>query len=281
MNYHSKPATYIGEVRLNVTDIERSTKFYKDIIGLNILQETSKMTVFTADGKNPLVTIQQPDSVQEKEQQKTGLYHFALLLPNRTELGKIIKHFIRNRVRLGAADHKVSEALYLSDPDGNGIEIYVDRDPKMWVWHGGLVEMTTDPLDGENVIAASGNEEWSGIPPQTVMGHIHLHVANLPAAQKFYEALGFLVVSHYPKALFMSTAQYHHHIGLNTWNGEGIGNPSENSAGLQAFTLIYPDMPTRQKAVAAIEAMGSTVTMEENTLRTEDPSGNQMILRLA
>src|SRR5690606_17607427 len=184
---------------------------------------------------------EQPEHIFSKEARRTGLYHFALLLPTRADLGKAIKHFSRNEVRLGASDHLVSEALYLSEPDGNGIEIYRDREPEAWTWQDGFVGMSTDPLDARAVVEASGNEEWDGLPVGTVMGHVHLHVANLAESQAYYEALGFEVVTPYPQALFMSTGKYHHHIGMNTWNGAGAPRPSKESAGLEAFTLVYPE----------------------------------------
>ncbi len=159
----------------------------------------------TADGKTPLLIIEQPENVTPKEPRRSGLYHFALLLPERADLGNIIKHFVANNVPIGASDHKVSEALYLSDPDGNGIEIYTDRNPSEWNWENGEVAMSTDPLDGESVVAESAGQTWDGLPAGTVMGHVHLHVANLPETEKFYNALGFEIACHYPGALFMST----------------------------------------------------------------------------
>ena len=280
MNFHTAPLTYTGEVYLNVLDLDRSVRFYKEIIGFKILEQESNKVVLTADGKTPLLIIEQPDNVTPKEPHRSGLYHFALLLPERADLGAIIKHFVQHSTRIGAADHLVSEALYLSDPDGNGIEIYTDRDPAVWTWENGKVGMSTDPLDGESIVAESAGKTWEGLPTGTVMGHVHLHVANLPETEIFYNALGFEVVTTYPQALFMSNGKYHHHIGLNTWNGEGVTRPQAGSVGLQSYTLVYPDEAVLNEAIAKVEALDVKVEMNGSEFMTEDPSGIRINLRV-
>ncbi|WP_318614767.1 VOC family protein [Sporosarcina sp. YIM B06819] len=280
MNFHTAPHIYTGEVHLNVLDLTKSVQFYKEVIGFKVLEATADKVVLTADGKTPLLIIEQPENVTPKEAHKTGLYHFALLLPKRADLGAIIKHFIQHQVRIGASDHLVSEALYLSDPDGNGIEIYTDRDPAVWSWDNGSVAMSTDPLDGESIIAESGEQMWDGLPVGTVMGHVHLHVAHLPETETFYNALGFEVVTNYPQALFMSNGKYHHHLGLNTWNGVGVPRPSEGSVGLQSFALVYPTEAVLNEAIAKVEALKVKVVADENGFITEDPSGNRIVLRV-
>lgn len=277
MNFHKAPLTYTGEVHLNVLDVDKSVGFYKEVIGFKVLEETATRAVLTADGKTPLLIVEQPENVTPKEPRKSGLYHFALLLPERADLGNIIKHFVANNVPIGASDHKVSEALYLSDPDGNGIEIYTDRKPSEWDWENGEVAMSTDPLDGESVVAESAGQTWNGLPAETVMGHVHLHVANLKETEKFYNALGFEIACNYPGALFMSTGKYHHHLGLNIWNGEGAQRPSANSAGLNGYTLIFPDDNTLKNALNNIEEKVETT---DNGFSTEDPSGNRIFLRV-
>ncbi|AOV06232.1 VOC family protein [Sporosarcina ureilytica] len=280
MNFHQSPCTYTGEVYLNVLDLDRSKQFYTEIIGFEILEEEENKVVFTADSKTPLLIVEQPENGIPKEPRRTGLYHFALLLPERADLGMIIKHLVEHNVALGASDHKVSEALYLSDPDGNGIEIYTDRKPEVWSWDNGKVAMSTDQLDAESVVAESEGRVWNGLPAGTLMGHIHLHVASLSEAEAFYNALGFEVVANYPQALFMANGKYHHHIGLNTWHGGGDARPSENSVGLQAYTLIYPTESVLKEAIGKVEALGSKVTAGVNRFNVEDPSGNRIILRV-
>lgn len=280
MKFHQPPHIYTGEVRLKVTDLNKLRDFYTEIIGFRVLEEGECQVVLTADGKTPLLILEQPEKILPKEPRRTGLYHFALLLPTRADLGKAIKHFSRNQVPLGASDHLVSEALYLNDPDGNGIEIYRDRESDSWKWQNELVAMSTDPLDANGVVAESGNEEWNVLPADTVMGHVHLHVANLGDTKTFYEALGFKVVSHYPQALFMANGNYHHHIGLNTWNGMNAPRPTEGSAGLDAFTLVYPDEKTLQEAIKNVQELEHIVERIDATFLVEDPSGNRVILRL-
>ena len=280
MNFHKAPFTYTGEVNLNVLDLERSVRFYKEVIGFKVLEQDSKKAVLTADGETPLLIVEQPENVTPKEPHRSGLYHFALLLPERADLGMIIKYFTQNGIRIGASDHLVSEALYLSDPDGNGIEIYTDRDPGLWSWENEEVAMSTDPLDLESLVVESAGRTWEGLPDGTVMGHVHLHVAHLPDAKVFYNALGFEVVTNYPGALFMSNGKYHHHIGLNMWNGEGAQRPSEGSVGLQSYTLVYPNEAAVNDAVVKVEALGAKIEVSESGFITEDPSGNKIILRV-
>lgn len=280
MNFHKAPVTYTGEVHLNVLDLNRSVQFYKEVIGFSILEKALNKVVLTVDGQTPLLIIEQPENVTPKEAHKSGLYHFALLLPTRADLGAIIKHFIQHQVRLGASDHLVSEALYLSDPDGNGIEIYADRDPSVWSWDDGSVAMSTDPLDAESVIAESGDLTWDGLPATTVMGHVHLHVADLLETEKFYIALGFEVVTNYPQALFMSNGKYHHHLGLNTWNGVGAPAPKSGSVGLESYTLVYPNETVLNEALSNVEKLGVNVQSLEDRILVEDPSGNRVVLRV-
>ena len=280
MNFHTAPFTYTGEVYLNVLDLDRSVQFYKEVIGFKVLEQHSNKAILTADGKTPLLIVEQPENVTPKEPNRSGLYHFALLLPERADLGMIIKHFVQNNVRIGASDHMVSEALYLSEPDGNGIEIYTDREPSEWDWQAGNISMATDPLDAESVVAESGGQTWDGLPAGTVMGHVHLHVAHLAETEKFYQALGFEVTTHYPQALFMSNGKYHHHLGLNLWNGEGAPRATEGSVGLQAFALIYPNEVEVKEAIMKVEALDAKVELSGSSFITEDPSGNKIILRV-
>jgi catechol 2,3-dioxygenase len=280
MNYHSYPNTFVAEVNLKVADIERSLSFYQEVIGFQILERTEKKAKLTANGKTALLSIEQPDHVISKPQQTTGLYHFALLLPERSDLGRVLQHFIKNNVRIGAGDHLVSEALYLNDPDGNGIEIYSDRPYSSWNWNNNLVEMTTDPIDAQGILEAGKGEAWEGLPAGTVMGHIHLQVAELQKIEEFYvKGLGFDVVARYgPQALFISTGKYHHHIGLNTWAGIGVPTPPENSVGLNWYSLVLPNEETRNKTISNLEKIGASVKEENGIYTTADPSGNRIRL---
>ncbi|OLN22162.1 glyoxalase [Domibacillus antri] len=276
--FHEKPNTFVGEVNIYVTDLNRSIEFYKSVIGFQVLEQTERKAVLTIDGKTPLLTIEQPAGVTPKEERTSGLYHFALLLPARSDLSAFLHHLLQTGYRFGASDHYVSEALYINDPDGNGIEVYRDRPSSEWTWSNDKVAMATEPLDGDSLLAES-DAEWNGLPAETVMGHIHLHVSDLQKAEEFYtEGLGFKVVSLYPQAIFTSTGGYHHHIALNTWQGAGVPAPKENSVGLNWFTLVFPDDVSRENAVGNLQQMGASVKKEHNVYETADPSGNRIRL---
>lgn len=282
MASHDKGNTYVGEVTLNVQDLNRVLDFYKDIIGFQVLKQTNRKVDLTADGKTVLLSLEQPEDIQPKQERTTGLYHFALLLPNRSELGKVIIHLAQNNVQLGAGDHSVSEAIYLSDPEGNGIEIYSDRPEETWDWENDQVMMDTKQLDAEDLIKAANGQAWEGLPAETVMGHIHLHVSHLEETEKFYEeGLGFERVLQFgSQALFMSTGKYHHHIGLNTWAGAGISAPPENSPGLKQFVLEYPSQRERDAAIENLKKVGAEVQEKDGAVYATDPSGNVIQLNV-
>ncbi|MDC3414053.1 VOC family protein [Aquibacillus sp. 3ASR75-11] len=278
MEFHRHPHTYVGLVHLIVADLDRSLTFYKELIGLQVLEQSEHKVVLTADGFTPLLIIERPENVLDKQRQTTGLYHYALLLPNRSDLGSVLRHFIQNGYPLqGASDHLVSEAIYLADPDGNGIEIYIDRPSNTWSWENGEVIMTTDPLDAEGLLAEGEGKMWEGLPKDTVMGHIHLHVAELDEIKEFYTAgLGFDIANsmYGDQVLFVSTGNYHHHIGLNTWNGVGAPQQPENSVGLRSFSIVLPSEEERKRTIEQLRQIGATISQENETILTQDPSGN-------
>lgn len=277
-NFHQKPVTFVGEVSINVLDLDKAITFYQDIIGLQVLKRNERQAVLTTDGKTPLLTLEQPADVIPKEGRTTGLYHFALLLPTRADLSIFLRHLLQTKYPFGAADHEVSEALYITDPDGNGIEVYSDRPSTDWKWANGEVAMGTDPLDGNDLLEES-NGEWSVMPAGTLMGHIHLHVSDLRSTEEFYmQGLGFTVVNRYAGALFTSTGGYHHHIGLNIWNGVGAPAPKENSVGLNWYTLVFANDEARDKVMERLKGIGAVVTEKEEFYVVTDPSGNEIHL---
>ncbi|MFS0575720.1 VOC family protein [Sporosarcina sp. 179-K 3D1 HS] len=282
MNFHQAPFTFIGQVNLKVENLERALAFYQDIIGFQIVNQTERTANLSADGKTVLLSLEQPEKVVPKQGKTTGLYHFALLLPNRSDLANIVFHFIDKGVPIGSSDHLVSEALYLSDPDGNGIEIYTDRNPAVWQWKNEEVAMTVDPLDFQDLLSTGKQGEWNGLPAGTVMGHIHLHVSELQRSEEFYsKGLGFDVVNRYGgQALFMATGKYHHHIGLNTWNGVGAPAPAANSTGLESFTLMLPNEEKRNQVIEQLTRIGAQVIKENDSFYTVDPSGNRIALQV-
>jgi catechol 2,3-dioxygenase len=276
MGFHSKPTTFIGHVKVKVENLQRSIQFYQDILGFDILEQTASTAKLTTDGKTSILSLEQPEDVMPKQGRTTGLYHFAILLPTQSDLANIVVHLVGKGIRFGSSDHLVSEALYLHDPDGNEIEIYRDRVPSEWKWNDKEVAMTVDPLDFENLLKhATPDKPWQKMPKETVMGHIHLHVSELIKTEEFYvKGLGMDVVNRFgTQALFLSYGRYHHHVGVNTWNGVGAPAPAKNSVGLESFTLLFDNEETRQETVTNLKQIGAKVLEENNQFITFDPSG--------
>lgn len=279
-NFHRSPNVYPHHISLKIMDLDRALEFYLKIMGFNILEKSEKRAILTADGLTPLITLEQPEDMKRKELRKTGLYHYALLLPSRKDLGKFLKH-IRDTGYpiLGASYHGISEAIYLQDVDDIGIEIYADTPVSTWKWENNFLEMTTKALDLKSILAEAGNEAWEGIPKETIMGHIHLHVRDLDEAEKFYvEGLGFDIVTKVPnQATFISTGGYHHHIAFNIWNGKNIPAPSENSVGMKYFTLKM-DEEARGDIVNRLKSLGYEGKFENGDFIVRDPSQNEIHL---
>lgn len=280
MNFHEKPVAYVGEVGIKVTDLKKMTKFYKEIIGFDVISENQHHVQLGAGGKI-LVKLEAMEGVTPKQGRYAGLYHFAILLPTREDLGKVLVHLHQQGIQLGSSDHLVSEALYLSDPEGNGIEIYRDRDPKQWNWRNDEVSMAVDPIDAQGLVEAAqrSSEPWKGMPAKTKMGHIHLHVSNLAEAKSFYvNGLGFEVVASMGgQALFLADQKYHHHIGMNVWNGTGIPALPEKEAGLHYYTLILEESK-RKELAKNLRVMGTEVVERDDYWEVKDPSGNAIRL---
>lgn len=275
--YHEKPSIFVNQIVLKVLDIEKSIKFYTEIMGFKILGRKEKEVILTADGINPMITIIEPDNVIPKLPRRTGIYHFALLLPSRFHLGLFLKH-IRDLgyPTIGGSNHGVSEAIYLEDPDDNGIEVYRDIDSKEWKQNGNQVNMVNEPLDYKGIIEEAGQENWNGIPQETIIGHIHLHVGDLDEAKRFYcDGLGLdLVMKMANSALFISSGGYHHHIGLNIWNGKNAPSLPDNAAGMKYYTLVFPDIETRENTINNLKDLGYKVIKEKEDIFIKDPSDN-------
>ncbi|WP_411842220.1 VOC family protein [Salinicoccus sp. HZC-1] len=278
MKFHKAPATHVEHVKINVSNLEKALEFYTETLGFSVLDKNEQSASLTTDGETSILSLYQPENTIPKGR-TSGLYHFAILLPSKTDLAAITLHLAHKDVRFGSADHRVSEALYLNDPDGNGIEIYIDRPDEEWNWQNGKVEMTTEPLDFETLLKNfNPDQQWNGMPKDTIMGHLHLHVSDMDAAVKFYtEGLGLEVVLDFAgQAMFMSTEKYHHHIAINIWNGRGAPIPEENSVGLNHYLLRYPDETSRNEAISRLEDNGFTVTTENDKVFSMDPSGNRV-----
>lgn len=272
--FHQKPNLFIQNVTLKVSNLSRSIDFYTEIIGFRVLQQEEGRVTLTADGQHALITLVEVPNAQFVRG-ATGLYHFALLLPSRKDLGNLIQHFIQKNVQIGAGDHDVSEALYLSDPDGNGIEMYIDRPADTWKWDSnGQVYMTTDPVQFQSVLREADGT-WSGLPIDTVMGHIHLSVRNLQQSEDFYTSLlDYAVVSRYGgQALFISTGGYHHHIGLNTWHSEGAEALPKDAVGIQSYTVQLPDQDYAVNLKKRFVEQNMEIKEQENIFSIIEPNG--------
>ncbi|HZG12286.1 MAG TPA: VOC family protein [Kurthia gibsonii] len=272
--FHQKPNLFIQNVTLKVSNLSRSIDFYTEIIGFRVLQQEEGRVTLTADGQHALITLVEVPNAQFVRG-ATGLYHFALLLPSRKDLGNLIQHFIQKNVQIGAGDHDVSEALYLSDPDGNGIEMYIDRPADTWKWDlNGQVYMTTDPVQFQSVLREADGT-WSGLPIDTVMGHIHLSVRNLQESEDFYTSLlDYAVVSRYGgQALFISTGGYHHHIGLNTWHSEGAEALPKDAVGIQSYTVQLPDQDYAVHLKKRFVEQNMEIKEQENIFSIIEPNG--------
>ncbi len=276
------PATHVGLVTLVVSSLDRSLAYYQHMLGFTIKERDERFALLGAATDNPILALVEQPNAQIQPARTTGLYHFAILLPNRKDLGLILSHFAESRTPIdGYADHLVSEALYLSDPDGNGIEIYRDRPRTAWSWQNGQVTMSSDPIDLQELMEAGTQDgaTWLGLPPQTTLGHMHLRVADISQAEEFYHhILGFAVTAHMPGALFVSAGDYHHHIGLNTWQSRNAPQPPQNSVGLRFFTIQLPDQAEIVKVVTRLQAAGQPVEQREEGVSLRDPWNNGILL---
>ena len=266
----------LGRVRLQVADLERSLAWYERVLGLRVLRRAGAEAALGAHGDGAvLVELRdKPGAAPVPRRGRLGLYHFAILLPERAALGRFVAHLGEIGERAGASDHRVSEAVYLQDPDGLGIEVYADRPRDTWRVVDGQIAMSTDPLDLEDVVRAAGGAPWTGMPAGTKIGHVHLHVGDLGEAAAFYhQGLGLdQVVWSYPGALFLSAGGYHHHLGLNTW-AAGAAPAGDDDARLLEWEIV---VPSAEDAEAALESLADHV-VEEGVVR--DPWGTALRIR--
>ncbi|WP_054704158.1 VOC family protein [Bacillus sp. JCM 19041] len=264
----------MGEVTLIVANIKRSIRFYKEVIGFSSIEEMpQKAKLFNGKGELLLVLEENDQAVSVKANQHSGLYHFALLFPDRKSLADQFVHLINKQVRLGGADHAVSEAIYLNDPDGNGIELYCDRPRDEWSFtDSGDVIMDTKALDVNGLSTLAG--DWKGLPGSTCMGHVHMHVAGLNETEQFYsELLDFQTMARYgPQALFMAVGGYHHHLGFNTWSGEGATPQPQPAAGMKQYKIRVLDSLTYNAMYHRINDKNLIIEEGNGFFKVKDPS---------
>lgn len=260
------PDTGLGTVHLRVGDLAAQAAFYEDVLGFSLLGEDGATAAMGAPDGRPLLILHAEPGARPRVLGSTGLYHMAFRLPTRAHLGAMILRIRNSRTTItGFSDHNVSEAVYLSDPEGNDIEFYVDRARDVWYSVDGGVFMTTEPLDVPGLLVAAPGPA-PRLPSGTVVGHIHLTVSSLDAAEDFYVGhLGFDVVTRsYPGALFVSAGGYHHHVALNTWGGDGAPRSADGRLGLMSFDIVVPCAETRQRILGGAD---------EGTLPDQDRVG--------
>jgi catechol 2,3-dioxygenase len=273
--------THIGCVRLQIADLDRSIAYYESVIGLHVVNRSDSVAKLGAHGDDRvLVELHAKPGVRAVARRgHIGLYHFAILLPDRATLGRFVAHLAALGQYAGMSDHLVSEAVYLTDPDGLGIEVYADRPRSSWRPADGQLAMASDPLDVPNLIASAKGEPWTGMPEGTVIGHVHLYVRDIDQAAAFYHAgLGFdKIVWSYPGALFMSAGGYHHHLGTNTW-ASGAPLATDDEARLIEWEIVIPDAASISAAAKSLEAGGYDVRREGDDAVARDPWGIQLRL---
>ena len=278
------PSTTVGAVHLTVGDLARSLSYYREAIGLQVLEEEDGRASLGVAGLELLVLVEVPGA--RPAPNNTGLFHFALRVPQRADLARWLAHAAQDHVALtGASDHLVSEALYLHDPDHHGIEIYRDRQRETWENQVGKI-LTTLPLDQADLFGELGDpasEVFDGLPPGTVMGHIHLQVADIPAAVGFYrDRLGFgLMATLGDQAAFLSAGGYHHHVGVNVWNSRGASPPDPGAAALRLATIVLPDDGELDRVAQRVTEGGQEPEAGDGGLVVHDPSGNALLLTTA
>jgi len=274
--------TRLGPVRLRVSDLDRSVSYYESVLGMRPTGRDAAHASLGAHGDNRvLVELEEHKGAGSAARRgRLGLFHFAILLPDRGSLGQFVRHLGEQGVHAGAGDHLVSEAFYLQDPDDLGIEVYADRPRDTWRRVGRELMISTDPVDVGAVVQAAGDARWTGMPAGTVMGHVHLHVGDIQGASAFFsEALGFdRMAWSYPGALFMGAGGYHHHLGTNTWAGPGARPTKPDEAGLIEWTIEVPDARTVDAAAASLAGAGFDATRDASGLRTRDPWGTAIRL---
>jgi len=276
--------TTMGAVRLAAADLDGMRDFYREAIGLTELEPDDGVTRLGA-GDQPIVELVSEPSAQPRPFGTSGLFHLAILVPSRADLARALQRVADAGWRLsGASDHLVSEALYLSDPEGNGIELYRDRPREEWPVRDGQLQMDTLPLDLDGLLGELRREDSaSPMPAGTRIGHVHLNVGDLSAAESFYAGtLGFdVTVRGYPGALFVSAGGYHHHLGLNTWSGEGAPPAPPGTRGLRQFEIELPSSDDLAAEEARLREAGFEPRREDDRVYATDPSGNGVVLTAA
>jgi catechol 2,3-dioxygenase len=279
--YQLPDAIRLGRVSLQVSDLPRSVAYYERVLGMRVIEQADGVAALGAHGDDiPLVELRElPGARPVPRRGRLGLYHFAILLPDRPSLGRFVRHLATIGEYAGMSDHYVSEAVYLTDPDGLGIEVYADRPRSSWRHEDRQLVMTTEPLDVQSVVASGGNTPWIGMPPGTTMGHVHLFVDDLARAEAFYHhGLGFAkMVWSYPGALFMAAGGYHHHLGTNTW-AASAPRAEAGDARLLEWVIEMPNALDVREAARSLETASHTIEWNAGRAIVLDPWGTRVCL---
>lgn len=276
--FASRTPLHIGSIGLAVRDLETLTAFYRDALGLAVLNRGDSTAVLGAGGV-PLVQLEHQPTAKPDDQREAGLYHTAFLMPTRADLARWIQHVARTRVPLtGASDHAVSEAFYLDDPEGNGIEVYCDRPAESWEWTGDTLKITTDPLDVDDILReVPATASYAGAPDGMRIGHMHLRVGDVARAEAFYrDALGLDVTRRRSGASFMSSGRYHHHIAANVWHSAGAGQRDPQRASLAWIAFECADRDAFADARDRLASAGIRLSETSDGIETADPWGTQL-----
>jgi catechol 2,3-dioxygenase len=275
--YRLPQSTSLGHVRLQISDLSRSIAFYEQTLGLQVVERTASHATLSAHGHHRvMIELIAGHNVRPAESSVFGLYHVAILLPDRASLGAFAQHLMRQQIPAGAGDHLVSEALYLRDPDGLGIEVYADRSRDRWQRVGRELMIATDPLDLRGLIAAAEGAPWRGMPSGTVIGHVHLQIGDLAEGARFFsDALGFDCTTwRYPGALFLGAGGYHHHLGTNVWAADGARVAGAQDAQLLEWTIEVPTSADVSDVAASLAAAAYDIVRQSNDdLVVRDPWG--------
>ncbi|HZQ06219.1 MAG TPA: VOC family protein [Anaerolineae bacterium] len=274
------PDTNLGYVHLTVNDLKSSLPYYTDVLGFHVHRNENGTAHLGAGGDDLVLLTENPDAKDPGI--ATGLYHFAILVPSRLELARALRRLAETQVPLqGFSDHLVSEAIYLSDPDGNGIEIYRDRPRDQWTFQNGALRMASDPLDIRGILREleADNSPSPRLAPDTKLGHMHLKIANVKRDEAFYrDVLGFDEMAILPSAAFVSAGGYHHHLGMNTWESAGAAPPPPDSIGLQYFTVRLPNSDELTRVANQVRSAGFDLEETDAGLLVRDPSKNAVVL---
>jgi catechol 2,3-dioxygenase len=281
----SRAPVHIGAVGMMVRNLERLTAYYRDMLGLTVQEHTPEVAILGVSGVALLELIHRPPDALPDDPREAGLYHTAFLMPTRADLARWILHATKNRVPIaGAADHDVSEAIYLDDPDGNGVEVYCDPPREKWHRDGKLIFQKTDPLDIDAIIREidPATATYRSAPEGLRIGHIHLRVGNVTSAEAFYcGVLGLDVTRRRTGATFLSSGGYHHHVAVNVWHSNGTGIRNRRRAGLDWFAMEINDQPTIDGVKKRLDAAGVKIAEIPGGFTANDPWGTSIRFTIA